>query len=527
MPYNNNTATTTSQIQVPGLETSIQGIVGPISNSINNQIAQISSLITLGLSGGGAKFANPTMSTKDTELSPFPTFAIWTNDNNNKAGFHIINSEYQTIGSINMPNYFGGWQSPDLDNMPNWYEDFRGYTYTQGHIGSSTVTTYHGGSTVWGSADGHVLYRPNLHGNHAGNYMNRADQTNQFLIRCGTIIGVKGVRQRVSHYSNDSEFQIRARGATTGYFDRVDLNDAAYATWAGRTNRGMSSYNDRTKMLAVVESTTSNSIRLHVWRNTSLTLNGFAHKAGTLHKFLSEAKTAGPSQGGLFVAPKSYQFFDFTWSHAGSTRNEPSYHMKLIMGDNGVVGFARFNHDGYAQKYGYFTIQSTGSAGQAGVGAFTDSNVDLGNTTSYGIDQSEQWYGQKHQITWDNEWVAVYSPYYYYACGINCHTINTYDPTKLFYFRNTNSASGHQVMPFKEGQFIINHTEPNGDSTGPYLYIADPSSAAKTFRRQNNTTLSYGGDLQPYNTTIHYQYDTHGSTTQYAHGVSMPHWSNP
>jgi hypothetical protein len=524
----NTTATTSSQIIVPGLETAISNVVTPIVATTNAAVTTLSTNINTNISSLGNKFARAVTSIDNTETSPYPTFAIWTNNNNQpNTGFHFINSDLQSIGTANMPGWLAGYQDPALNNMPNWYEDFRSYTYTNGNFDSSTVTTYFGGSTVWGSADGHQIYRPNLNNGFAGNWFNRADQTGQYLIRCGSIIGARGVRQRVSHYTTDSEFQIRFRGQTYGYQDRVDLNSATYATWAGRTNRGMSSYNDRTQVLTVVESNTSNNIRIHVWRNTSYRLNNFSHKAGTLHTFLSEAKTAGPAAGGILSTAKNYSFYDFTWSQSGSTRAEPSYHMKITMGDNGVIGFSRFNHDGYAQYYGTFTIASTGSAGNSGTGTFNDRGVNLANTTSYGIDQSESWYGMKHMMTWDNQWMATYSPYYYYGSGINCHVINTADPTKIFYFRNTTSVNGCAIVPFKEDKFMSCITPNNADGPGPYLYIVDPGSAATNFRRTDGTTLSYDGDLQPYNITTYYQFDTNASSTTYPHIISMPHWSNP
>jgi len=520
----NTTATTTSQIIVPGLEASIASILTPIIvGQTNTALAGLTTNINNNISALGPKFASPIYSRDNSEPSAFPTFAIWTNQNNEaRSGFTIWDSENQHIGDQIMKNYQNGYTSVSLDNMNNWYEDFRSYTYTNGNIGASTVTTYFGGSTVWGSADGHQLYSPQLWNNYSPTQFNRADQRGQFLIRCGSIIGAEGVRQRYSHYTTDSEFQIRPRGSTYGYIDRVDMNSATYATWAGRTNRGMSSYNDRTKTLAVVESNTSNNIRLHIWKNTARTLNGWAHRAGELHNFMSEAKTAGPAG-----VNSNYAFYDFTWSQTGSTRAEPSYHMKLTMGDNGIVGFTRFNHDGYAQYYGYFTPASSGSAGNSGTGTFTDSGVNLGNTTSYGIDQSESWYGMKHQISWDNAWMATYSPYYYYACGINCHLINTYDPTKIFYFRNTSTTNGCAIVPYGKSKFLTIDSQQNADGQGSVMYIVDPSSAALNFRRQNNSTLSYGGDLQPYNTAFTYQYDQHSNTTSYPHLVSMPHWTNP
>jgi len=523
----NTTATTSSQIIVPGLETAISNVITPIVTTTNTTVSNLNTNINTNISSLGNKFARLNTSIDNTETSPYPTFALWSNDNNNKAGYNIINSDFQMIAAASQPGYMSSnYADPDLNAQPNWYEDFRGYTYTQGNLGTSTVTTYYGGSTVWGSADGHMLYRPNTHCAYAGNWFNRADQYGQYQNRCGTIIGATGVRQRVSHYTTDSEFQVRFRGQVYGYQDRVDLNSTTYATWAGRTNRGMSSYNDRTQVLVVVESTTANAIRMHIWRNTSYRLNNFSHKAGTLHAFLSEAKTAGPAAGGVLSSAKNYSFYDFTWAQAGSTRAEPSYHMKITAGDNMVIGFSRFNHDGYAQLYGTYAIASTGSAGNSGTGTFTDSGVNLGNTTSYGIDQSENWYGQKHQITWDNEWLAAYSPYHYYSNGINCHVINTYDPTKFFYFRNTDGSNGCAIVPFRENKFLSVYSAQNADGPGPYLYVVDPGSAAANFRRTDGTTLSYSGDLQPYNVASYYQFDSAGSTTQYPHIVSMPHWSN-
>ena len=523
----NTTATTTSQIIHPGLEESIRSIITPIVAANNTALSTTTTTIATNIAALSGKIASPVISRNNNEVSPYPTFAIWSNQNNEQAGYNIINSDFQAIGSNAMPGYLGGWSSPSLDSMSNWYEEFRGYTYTQDQPSTSTVTNGFGGSTVWGSADGHLLYRPCLHGGHAGNWHNAASRVNQYLNRCGTIIGVAGVRQRVSHYTADAEFQVRPRGAHSGYYDRVSLNSATYATWAGRSNMGMTSYNDRTKMLAVVESNTSNQIRLHVWRNTSYSLNDFSHKSGTLHRFLSEAKTAGPTTGNQLSTAKNYAFYDFTWAQAGSTRAEPSYHMKIVMGDNGTVGFGRFNHDGYHQRYGYFVPSSQGTAGNSGIGTFTDTEINLANTTSYGIDQSETWYGQKHNITWDNQWVAIYSPYHYYSNGINCHVVNTQDPTKLFYFTNSNGSNGTAIVPFKEDKFLSLFSAQNGNSPGPHLYVVDPGSAGRNLRRTDGTTLSFGGDLQPYNVTINQQFDTQSNTTMYAHIVSMPHWSNP
>jgi len=284
----------------------------------------------------------------------------------------------------------------------------------------------------------------------------------------------------------------------------------------------MSSYNDRTKTLAVAESNTANQIRLHVWRNTNVGrgLNTWNYASGDLHNFLSEAKTAGPS----LTAGVSYSFYDFTWSSAGSTQGEPSYVMRLTMGDNGTIGFSRNSQQGNAQQYGWYIPTNAGTAGNSGLGAFTDSGSNLGNTTSYGIDQRDG-AGIRTNISWDNNWVISYAPYYYYHSGINLHCIYTQDPTKYYYWRNTDTSNGLSPVPFGESSFIMCYSVQNGDSPGPHLYYANPQGAFENGRRNDNSVVANGGDLQPFNVTMNYIFDTMSNTTQYPHITVMPHWT--
>jgi hypothetical protein len=311
------------------------------------------------------------------------------------------------------------------------------------------------------------------------------------------------------------------RGSVYGYIDSVNLNSATYATWAGRTNRGMSSYNDRTKTLAVAESNTANQIRLHVWKNTNpaVNLNANNYASGDLNTFLLEAKAAGPSG-----TTASYAFYDFTWSSAGSTQAEPSYVMRLIMGDNGTIGFSRFSPQGNGNHYGWYIPTNPGTPGVSGTGAFTDSGANLGNTTSYSIDQGDS-YGIRTNISWDNNWVISYAPYYYYHCGINLHCINTADPTKYYYWRNTDQSNGLSPVPFGESSFMSCYSVQNGDDPGPYIYYANPQAAFENGRRADNSVIANGGDLQIFSTAFNWQFDSMSHTTQYPHIAVMPHWT--
>ena len=67
----------------------------------------------------------------------------------------------------------------------------------------------------------------------------------------------------------------------------------------------------------------------------------------------------------------------------------------------------------------------------------------------------------------------------------------------------------------------------NGDGGGPHMYLVDIGGAATNFRRTDGSTLSYDGDLQPWNVLTYYTFDTNSNTTQYPHLSVMDRWTNP
>ena len=513
---------TTKQVYIPGFQERITSLITPLLTLPTASLTALNSQIS-NFTGLNAKFANTSMAITDSEVSPYPLFGIWTNQNNDRlSGYSVINSDFQVVATSRSNNRLSGnWQDVQLSDLSDFYEDFRGWTYTNGNPGGGGNTTYSGGGTNLNGHEGNHLYSFKIFGNYSTTDHNRADQFGQFTKRSGTLIGVKGVRNRLNHYSNDSNFQVRQRGQVHGYVDTIDLNSTVYANWAGKTNRGMSSYNDRTKTLCIAESNTANAIRLHVWKNANVGrgLNTFDYYAGTLHNFFSEAKTAGPNG-----TTASYSFYDFTWSSSGSTQAEPSYVMRLVMGDNGKIGFSRFSPQSNGNHYGWFTPTGVGSTGVAGTGAFTDSGANLGNTTSYSIDQGDT-YGIRTNISWDNQWLISYAPYHYYHNGINLHCINTQDPTKYYTWRNTDGSNGTSPVPYGESSFVMCYSVQNGDGPGPYLYMANPGAAYELGYRNDGTTVAIGGDLQPWNVGFSHIFDTVSHTTQYPHITTMPHWT--
>ena len=74
-------------------------------------------------------------------------------------------------------------------------------------------------------------------------------------------------------------------------------------------------------------------------------------------------------------------------------------------------------------------------------------------TTSYGANSGHQYY-TKFQTTWDGTWGMIYSPYYYYGCGINAFCMSLENPRK---FININSVKNGFVKIRRASSFVIKH----------------------------------------------------------------------
>ena len=85
--------TTTNQVYIPGFETNIQNVVTPLANTTATAITTLQSGIPNQFASILGKFPSAATSRDNTEPSPYPLFAIWTNqDNSRKAGYSVINS---------------------------------------------------------------------------------------------------------------------------------------------------------------------------------------------------------------------------------------------------------------------------------------------------------------------------------------------------------------------------------------------------------------------------------------------------
>jgi hypothetical protein len=153
----------------------------------------------------------------------------------------------------------------------------------------------------------------------------------------------------------------------------------------------------------------------------------------------------------------------------------------------------------------------------------TTSFNTIGLTTSYGIDQGN-YYGMRSNITWDNNWVAAYSVYYYYGSGMNVYFIDTRDPRNYFIAQVGESAQGCQLVPYQEDKFLFNNSVHNVDNNyGLALYVVDPEGALQG--RITSGTINNGGTINMQANSQRGMFDTRYTSTNYPGLQSMAHWT--
>jgi len=482
----------TFQIVLPGIDANAQANLNAAINS-NATIAQIISNFAL---AGSPATLNTNIAALGASLSalpssePYPYFGTYSNFNN---------QPYASIWDSNM-RYSG---SAEYDTNAEMHSTWTGNNYTNGNIGSNGWTSYWAGATPFNQADGHWMF--NISNANYGYYHKNPDAQESYMPFYGVVVGTSGKRQKISLYLNGTTLAVATRGAF-GFMEQVGINSGSYSTWYGGTTYGMIGYNERTSTLVALEAKDgNNNYRMHIWVNTSISLNDANYHVGTLNLFLSQAKLGGSG--------RSYNYYDFQWqANSSQNYNESRYRMRVIPGDNNIVGLARMVPSNVS-AYAYYTPSSS---------TLTQLNT-IALTTSYGIDNGNK-YGMRHQITWDNNWVAAYNAYYYYGSGMNVYFIDSRDPRNYFIGQNGDTGNGQQLVPFKSNKFMFNRSIENSDGNiGMRLYVIDPEGA-KTYGRVTSGTITNGGTI---NLTANQQYglfDTWYTSTNYPHLVPVAHW---
>ena len=495
-------ANAVTELIIPGLDTLVQS---NLNYALNNNLTIASIQSNLNNAGSFTTLANNiTALSGDLDnlpsIDPLPTFATFSNRDNNP-WWSIYNSDMKYISAGN--------QHTDSEMWSPW----TGVNYTNGNVGSNSWTSNWMGATPNFQADGHLYLRLN---EGYGTYTaSNPDNIDSQMARWGVIIGKVGERQKFSLWTDGSILRYWERGiGSDATLEYINMNSTTYATWFGGTEYGMAGYNDRTRTLVVLEAKDgSNNYRLHRWINTGAdrSLNGRNYVTGTLHLFLSEAKqgVTAVGQGGT----AQYNFYDFQWqANSSQNYNESRYRMRVVPGDNGIIGMARMVP---SNTLHYATYNPTAQT-------LTTSYNTVGLTTSYGFEQGNK-YGIRHQITWDNYWVAAYCAYYYYGSGMNTFFIDTRDPRNYFVAQYGDTSNGCSLVPFKKNKFMWAYHSNNADGTvGMRLYVVDPEGAKNG--RVSNGTISNGGTITMQAHEIRGIFDTKYTSTNYPILMPMPHW---
>jgi len=551
----------TTQIVLPGFETSLTNVVTPIVNTTNTALTaaraeNLASFATLTASSLKARaVANPSAGgLYDNENTPstLPTFATWNwywgDDQNNAAGFNVYDSDMNMISSQRP----GKPQSDtsDVNSATSWSMRGKGRSeiamgdQDPGGVGGtgegwrtqasfdSGNSTYFNMSTGVNSQFGSSYFRFPTFLSVGSAIMRAPSQFWDTFRDCGIVIGKEGVRTKYAFWNRNAELRCFVRGITEssgGYIDRIaSLSSTTYSTWGSKGDSyGMNCYNDRTRTFVLIESDNNNNMRAHVWRNANAGRSLMSDQGpGKLHQFFSEAKTGGASG-----VNASYKYYDFTWQSGGSTSYTESRHaMRIIMGDNGMIGLSRMTPQGNGQTYACFNAPAaTPAAADSSAQVLTSHEgvayVQMGNTTSYGIDNGKR-FGLKHNINWANSIVTTYSPYYYWGSGTKQYFIDVYDPRRTLRYEENQTGFGTQTLPLGEKDFVFRNSAHNMDSAvGFRLSYVPMGKMLENMRNQNGDTIAMNAlvDLQLTGSNG-YMFDSVYNSTQYGSIHSLDKW---
>jgi hypothetical protein len=430
------------------------------------------------------------------EKQPLPLVGIYSSYNNSP-DCSVYDSDFNLVSRSTQSNGGNAW--PTSGEI---WSDYTGWNYTNGHVSSSGASSYWVKATTCYSVDGHQLMRLSPNGCLA---VRQPAEMGSFMANFGVIVGPEGYRQPMSLWFSGTTLRQYTRGG----FAQLDqlttgLSAASATTWNGtNTNmRGAVGYHWVAGLLVLIEARdTSCNYRAHIWKHPTAKLSG---KPGELNQFILEAKAG--SNGA------SYQYVDFSWSANGSTSyTESQYRMRVIPTKSGRIALVRF----VPHNCSHMAVLTPG-VGNTGT---LDTNfTTVSCTTSYGIEQGS-YYGMRHQITWDNQWVAAFAPYYYYGSGLSGHVVNTDDPTRYYRLSYSSSSCGVSIIPIRASGLAYSFHENNADSSqGLNVGVMDFSGVGF----QTTGMLTNGGAVSL--STSRYWIDTGYTSTNYPCLMPVENW---
>ncbi len=225
-------------------------------------------------------------------------------------------------------------------------------------------------------------------------------------------------------------------------------------------------YNEKNKMLVMVHSQDESS-------STAKTIHIFESSKCLNH--VNKIKD-------YFDNLTSTEYFTDTWT----TQNNRD--MTVAVGNNKWVGFGHKN--GNSMRYAAYHCENGQSLGTTGSARVYIGWQDFqgSTTTSYGANEGSQYY-TKFNTTWDGKWGMIYSPYYYYGCGLNAFCMSLENPRKFISVNNTKSDRSNPWLAWGRTGFHGGWSENTDDQQWrTYTFSFDPTDSDHT----QDTTVYYG-----------------------------------
>lgn len=232
----------------------------------------------------------------------------------------------------------------------------------------------------------------------------------------------------------------------------TDPNTAGSST--ARRNRGMICHNRRTGKMAYLEATTTTGrYRLHI-----IDLRNKIGQSTTTQQILTwinEAVAAGTSR---------YNFYTLDFPSISNPSTQLSMEQaRLVLCDDDTLWVGIFDKDDSSSSGTTDLFRCTNTTTYAPTLLSA-----ISTTTAFGIGSGEQ-YGYRHMNSDDNSRVALYSPYYFYLVGINCHIVNTYTAvtsgttTQWMSFSQQVSTGAFPIVAVGDQNFFVGNTSQNQD----------------------------------------------------------------
>jgi hypothetical protein len=421
---------------------------------------------------------------------PLPLFGVWSNYNNNPV-LHVYDSDFAPVSISTSPSY--GYTAHEM------YSAYTTQNYTNALVSSNSANY-----TIAGCFNNSFAGHQFVNGGASGAFSHQnVDNVSASILDAGNLFHeTSGYRPDWYIAMNNLTLQLRTRN-THIPLDSLVIT-SANATGPTGTSRGMVCYNDRTRQLvAITALDAANNYRMHVWTAPNNRITG---KAGDLKTFVETAKNGDNGA--------DYKYRDFSHATTGSGNyNESRYRMSVIADDNQNVGMVRFTP---STALVYAVMIRSGAGWNSPVVYET-----LAATTSYGYEQGNR-YGVRSNVTWDNNWVASYSPYYYYGSGVNVFFVDSRNAEDYYRYSSTSTSIGHQFAPVKESGFVIGISN-NADGTVGMRHTFVDLQAIKNSGLQGAGTAISNGEAITVTDQL-YSIDTGYTSTNYPCIITMASW---